>query len=395
MNVLWVLPKNTFPVNDGAKKANHSLMKSLFPKLQNVDILVFNEESINPKIYSDSFKFNNIFFIPRKKYNNFLHKVLLLLIQLLKRPDLPMTASFFAEENAVSEINKILNNNVYDYIIFDGLHPYLGFIGLIPTKTQIIYRAHNVEKDLWITKASKTKNFLFKNFLLWQGRLMAKLELDILKSAKCTWTISEDDQQVFRKLVPQGNFKNIFVGLDFNESNIENNNTSSLIKLMFLGKLDWEPNRDGLKWFLENVWPHVDYSKVQLTIAGSGDSSWGKELFNQPNLKVLGFIESVDLLYSSSDFSIIPIMYGSGTRIKVIESVSKNVPLISTAMGIQGSGLEQTDYIHVESSVEWINAINSLSINEGRIISKLAFSKLKELYNPDNVALVALNTLLK
>jgi hypothetical protein len=37
--ILWVLPKNTFPVNDGAKKANYSLLSSL-SKINIVDVLV-------------------------------------------------------------------------------------------------------------------------------------------------------------------------------------------------------------------------------------------------------------------------------------------------------------------------------------------------------------------
>ena len=97
----------------------------------------------------------NIFYIPRPKYKSFLHKILILGLQFIRHPLLPITASFFAKESVKKQVSKILMNQ-YDYIIFDGLHPYIGFMNQKLPK--IIYRAHNVESDLWFTKANKTKN---------------------------------------------------------------------------------------------------------------------------------------------------------------------------------------------------------------------------------------------
>ena len=385
--ILWVLPKNTFPVNDGAKKANYSLLKSL-SFINKVDVLVFNENLENEIEYRAHFNLENIFYIPRPKYKSFLHKILILGLQFIRHPLLPITASFFAKESVKKQVSKILMNQ-YDYIIFDGLHPYIGFMNQKLPK--IIYRAHNVESDLWYTKANKTKNKFYKLLLNWQGNKMKKLECDLLTAAHKIWTIANEDKQVFSLSASADKIRNIFVGLDFenNQKNCSNQKNT----FMFLGKLDWEPNKDGLLWFLTNIWPKVDKEKSILKIAGSGQLGILSEHIHQEGIEFLGLIKDVNDIYSVADCSIVPIQYGSGTRIKVIESVSKMVPIISSSMGVQGSGLDQEDYFHAKTEEDWIKIINEYKMTDGIQRAHRAREKLKPLYDSQTIALSAYATL--
>lgn len=385
--ILWVLPKNTFPVNDGAKKANYSLLSSL-SKLNKVDILVFNEFENNEAEYRQHFNLDKIFFIPRKKYNSFVHKLLVLGLQFIRHPFLPLTASFFAEESVKKQISTILKNQ-YEYIIFDGLHPYLGFMEFELPK--IIYRAHNVESDLWFTKSKKTNNFLLSGLLNWQGNKIKKLELRLLNFSHKVWTIANEDKNVFSQNISFNKMININVGLDFEVNYLSKENVKNTF--MFLGKLDWEPNKDGLLWFLTSIWPNVDKSKSVLKIAGSGQLGILAEHIKQEGIEFLGLIKDINEIYSISDCSIVPIQYGSGTRIKVIESVSKLVPIISSDMGVQGSGLDKEHYFHAQSEKEWIEIINGFDKKLGVEKATRAKEILQPLYDSNLIAKKALATL--
>lgn len=71
-----------------------------------------------------------------------------------------------------------------------------------------------------------------------------------------TWCIAEEDFKRFSSLQKNvtNNLELIPVGLEFKEvTNINCINRSEKTKLLFLGKMDWAPNKDGLKWFLEEV----------------------------------------------------------------------------------------------------------------------------------------------
>ena len=63
----------------------------------------------------------------------------------------------------------------------------------------------------------------------------------------------------------------------------------SELKLLFLGRLDWGPNKDGLIWFLDNVWSKVESYNHKLVIAGSGNSEWLEAYEDYDNIEFLGF----------------------------------------------------------------------------------------------------------
>lgn len=393
---LWVVPKAIFPVRDGARVANQAMIKSMRPHFEKIDLLMFNEsleEAKQVELYQTELGVDHVFFIRKISFSSLAKKLLFFLKSFLMNPKEPVTTAYFEDKEIISKITEILNSNQYDTIIFDGLHPFRVFKNIKNIKKyELIYRAHNVESDLWVTAASKTNNSLFRKALLWQAKKMQRLESKMIKKSKAVWCISEEDQKRFGDLNPS--FKEklalIPVGLTFKELE-KTKAPDNKIQLLFLGKMDWAPNKDGLKWLLEEVWPLIDHQKLELQIVGSGDSTWLRDLVKQPAITFFGFVDSIDEFYAKSDFSIIPIRYGSGTRIKVIESISKGLPIISTEMGVQGSGL--VDYLKAETKEEWIHILNNLSKDQGYEFGKKAFKQLREVYGPEVIAQKAIGTL--
>lgn len=362
--ILIVIPKNIFPVNDGAKRANYSLLKSVSLLKKDVDLLIFNEGPVEESQYKKEFSISQVFLGVRENYRSQWHRVLVLLKEFICSPFTPMSANVFKQNKNLNLIKSILKENDYDSIIFDGLHPYQGFEKILNIKKndqnfKLIYRAHNVESDIWFTKAAKTKNLILRLFINYQGNLIGKLEKRLMEKAHNVWTISDEDQVVFKAQVPSDKYKTIPVGMNFRLD--EKLTDEKYIYLMFLGKLDWDPNREGLQWFFNTIWPFVKNERLKLTVAGSGDGKWLSKYSDFINVNFLGMIDDVADLYLKSDYSIVPIQFGSGTRIKVIESISFGVPVISTQMGIQGSGVKPFEYINAESTDEWIKTLNSLS----------------------------------
>lgn len=395
---LWVVPKGIFPVRDGARVANQALLKSIRSHFEELDLMLFNEEDsdeLHLDEYNREFNPTNVYFFKRASFNNKIKKLIFLGLNFLTSPHLPVTTGYFHTEKQKREVRQVLTHRKYDLIVFDGLHPFSAFIDLAEFRDiPVVYRAHNVEGDLWSTAAHKTKNTVIKNLLLWQGRKMAALEMKLIRRSKKVWCIAPEDLKRFEDLKETKDFKLelVPVGLEFKKIDHKIKNDKGPIKLLFLGKMDWAPNRDGLKWFLEDIWPKVDQKKLELNIVGSGDSSWGSDLFKQKGIKFFGFVKDLDAVYTQCDFSIIPIRYGSGTRIKVIESISKGVPIISTEMGVQGSGL--SDYLKAENAQEWILLLNQLERDVGSDIASKAFVQLETLYSPKKIGEKAYRSLM-
>lgn len=396
---LWVVPKGIFPVRDGARVANLALLKSVRPHFNELDIMLFNEEDsdeLHLSDYNKEFNPTNVYFFKKASAPGKLEKLLFLGTSFLKSPGLPVTTGYFLTSKLKREVSQVLTHRAYDLVVFDGLHPYTTFKDIPAFKnTQVVYRAHNVEGDLWSTAASKTNNAIISKLLLWQGQKMSALESSLIKRAKKVWCIAPEDLKRFEDLNPKEKEKLslIPVGLDFKKIEEKNDiNEASPLKLLFLGKMDWAPNKDGLKWFLEEVWPKVDQKKLELHIVGSGDSGWGTELFKQPGVKFFGFVKDLDAVYRDCDYSIIPIRYGSGTRIKVIESISKGMPIVATDMGVQGSGLN--DYFKAETKEEWISTLNKLDRQMGKAMAAAAFKELESVYSPKAIGAKAFDSVM-
>ena len=375
--ILWVLPKYTFPINDGARVASSSLLISITKNSVDVDLMVLSDtNSVDASLFYKQWPINNCFFIDRPFFSNKVAKLLFWLKNFLFHPFTAITLSYFNSRNSKQQIEHILSKHNYDYIVLDGLHSWQSLKELRGVKADVIYRAHNVERDLWFTAAEKSHNYFLSLFYRFQGRLIEDLERDLVESSSLLWAIAEEDLIRFQELYQVAASDVVPVGMGF--SKFTARQFSTPIKLFFLGRLDWPPNRDGIRWFLEKIYPHLSAEQFELHIAGSGDGSWIQSYQENLHFTFHGRVEDLDETYHQMDVAIMPIFFGSGTRIKVIESVQQGLPIISTTMGVQGSGLDKDCFILANTEQEWIEKLNNLNINELNNMAQRAWELLRD-----------------
>jgi len=388
MKILWVTPKWTLPAIDGARVASTKLLDNLNTENIELHYLAFSnqEDQCDENEVKDRFNVSKVFNLPRQIPATLLSKLAYYLFYLLKKPFFPLTLNTFHHKNDVEKFHEILLNEKYDKVIFDGLHCSAPLFDSFSnfnfdSKTKIYYRSHNVEFHLWERSAKQTNNPIKKLFFSFQKNLLYKYEMNLIANSEMTFPISLDDEIEFKKINSSFNSTILPIGMEFKNQEFQSK-TKTCSHFLFIGRLDWPPNKDGLKWLLENVWPHVDHSKSFLHIVGSGNGDWLESFSELPSCKRYGFVKSIDAVYELADCTLIPIFYGSGTRIKVIESVAKSKPMISTKMGALGSTLiGNQDYISAESASEWIMAINSFDTHNAKSYVESAKVKLIDLYD--------------
>ena len=195
--------------------------------------------------------------------------------------------------------------------------------------------------------------------------------------------VSDADTLRFRQLAPAARVETLPIGMDAKPQRPQPADDS---KILFIGRLDWPPNRDGLKSFLERVWPKVT-RPFSLDIVGSGDGSWLSSYLHDPRVQFLGQVESVIPHYHSAIVNLVPIFYGSGTHVKAIESSLFATACLSTERGVEGIGLDsQADYFRAESEAEWIEALNTFEPETARQRGKNALERVAQRYDRNRVA---------
>lgn len=307
----------------------------------------------------------NVIKINRKSPPSGFKKYLYHLGNLVMKPHIPLTFIPYFESNVVTAAMKAVKGDRYDYILLDGLH--LGALFLkkkLPVHSKIIYRAHNIESDLWKRSYEENNNLILKLLFLYQSRLVSKIESSIIQQAALVAPIAEEDKNYIKKIHPDSVVELVPLGLNF--SNALASPEAGEIQFLFIGKLDWAPNQDGLKWLLDEVWPQVIKRRpeAKLKIVGSGNGSWLNDYKHLPGVIIRGFVKNIEDAYRDCHFTVVPVFYGSGTRIKVIESFVMNRRLISTSMGVQGAHLRVADYERAETKEEWINLLSSITYND-------------------------------
>jgi glycosyltransferase involved in cell wall biosynthesis len=113
--------------------------------------------------------------------------------------------------------------------------------------------------------------------------------------------------------------------------------------LVMIGRLVYEPNLDGAFYFVDRVWPLVlqEVPAAQLRLVGAfrseSDVAW---LRAQPGVNVVGEVEHVGPELWSSSLAVVPLRYGGGTRIKILEAFAYRLPVVSTTVGCEGLDLD-------------------------------------------------------
>lgn len=110
-------------------------------------------------------------------------------------------------------------------------------------------------------------------------------------------------------------------------------------KLLFVGYLSHPPNQIALDWFFDNFWKvvNVNFPSLKFSVVGGGaPDRYLKKWKKYPNVEFWGFVNDLEEVYKEARAMIAPMRIGSGTCIKVLESLSHGVPVIATAQGLRG-----------------------------------------------------------
>lgn len=371
MRVLWLAPKWTFPATDGAKVATDKLVGNFAACGAEVDFACLGPPGEDVNLEEPKLRWNvrRAYYCRRNVPRGLPRKLGRYYLSRFGRPEEPMTMNSFGDAKSASFVQNLASSRKYDWIVLDGLHLAAclrdgrGFKDLNGAK--LLYRAHNIEQNLWSREAAGRFGALGRSFIARQKTLIGNFEKAVLERADLVAPISEEDHQWIKRRFPGKRTALTRLGMDFRSplpfpvrQGPDTVARGGPVELLFLGRLDWGPNRDGLKWFLKKVWPRVDHGRFHLRVAGSGDSSWLKSLLPAKGATFHGFVDDIDELYRRCHAAVVPVFYGSGTRIKVVESYAKGRAVITTELGAQGSGLSAgNDYLQVQGPRSWLEAI--------------------------------------
>jgi polysaccharide biosynthesis protein PslH len=107
-------------------------------------------------------------------------------------------------------------------------------------------------------------------------------------------------------------------------------------RLGFIGPFDYPPNAQGIAWFVDQCWPRIKRQQPSLRLRLVGKGSDGPLGPSGPDIDALGWAADPADEIATWNAMIVPIRFGAGTRIKVLEAFSRKCPIVGTRVGVFG-----------------------------------------------------------
>ena len=308
--------------------------------LENIDLHYFTSETLDVPRTVKNFILSNLQGIPLNLYRN-------------------KSADF------QKKINSIIDE--YDVVFCDH---YVMF-QYIPKnyKGKIVLHEHNCEYLIWKRYAEIEKNKIKKMALLNQAWRIKKYEQEICYRADTILAAPNDkDELVKIGANPSKFYETYHLGDDelLSFPDLEFNATEKA--LLYIGTLSWEANIDGLIWFYNEIWHLVkqQHPNIKLFIVGKNPDARLKEIAAKDSQIILtGFIKDVEPCFQECNVFISPLRFGSGIKVKVINSLYRGIPCVTTSIGTEGlKTQDEYDIFSKDKPVDFANAIHVLLSNE-------------------------------
>lgn len=159
----------------------------------------------------------------------------------------------------------------------------------------------------------------------------------------CT-VVSEREKQLLRMAVPEYQTIEVIPNC-INLSHYSGfSDRVSPDTLIFTGSFKYRVNYDAMVWFLQKVFPSIQTEIPDVSLTITGDHA-NLPLPESKNLTLTGFVDDVRPMIQSSWISLAPIWQGSGTRLKILESMALCTPVVATSKGAEG--LDVQDGVHL------------------------------------------------
>lgn len=394
MKILQLCKKFPYPLKDGESIAVNSLSRALCELGCEVKLLAMNTRKHFFDLKQLPASFNHYADIQTIEIDNRV-KPFDAFLNLFSNKSYHIAR--FCSQAFGQKLKELLQRETFDVIQLETLYlaPYIPLIRA-HSNAIIAMRAHNVEFEIWHRVAKNASFFLKKWYLQYLTKKLKAYEIHQLQHYDLLLPITQRDQDIFHFLGYAGQSVVTPVGIDSGLYAAPGRTTDSALSIGFIGSLDWIPNQEGLIWFLEKVWKNLQarFPQLQLHIAGRNTPAWMKRL-KLPNVIVHGEIADAAAFINSHPIMIVPLLSGSGMRIKILEGMALERLIITTHIGLEGIDAVHQKEVFIADDVSGFEKALRLCHDQPNLvrqIGKQARSFVLEQYDSRNIAQRVLET---
>jgi GT2 family glycosyltransferase len=215
-------------------------------------------------------------------------------------------------------------------------HQYATLIRRHAPKSCLIVDTH----DIHYMRAWRKAEMAEDPALYWEAEEEKRRELRVYAQADLVLTVTDQDRQALRADAPP---LAVRLAPNIHEPTPDAPDAGAPERrdLVFVGGFRHPPNADAVGWFADEIFPRIRAAlpDVRLYVVGSEPTD-GIKARASDAIVVTGYVPSVLPYLNLCRISVAPLRYGAGMKGKVGEALAAGIPVVTTASGAEGMGLE-------------------------------------------------------
>lgn len=257
-----------------------------------------------------------------------------------------------------------INSKYIDYVFLNRPHITKKYIDFIRehTKARIFYYGH----DLHFLREKREYELTQNKELVNDYQKTMNDEFSIMRKSDIVYYPSFVEVEEIKKHDTLINVKAIqaymYDDIVYSQYILKNRKD-----LLFVGGFGHKPNVDAILWFTKEVFPKIlkNNPEIKLNIVGSNPTQDIKDLKSE-NINVVGYVsdEELEKYYLETRMVVVPLRYGAGIKGKVVEAMTKGVPIITTSVGVEGLENIENMFFICDNAHDFANSVIKCYYNE-------------------------------
>jgi glycosyltransferase involved in cell wall biosynthesis len=344
--LLFLLPAAPWPLDAGAKIRNHGLL-NLLGAQHEIDAIAFGN-GVLPDVV------RRAALVPLPPQRRIFTRAMD-----LAQTALPDMARRLWSPEFAQQLGCFLSTGSYDAVQAEGIEM-ARYLRPVPPDRRV-YDAHNAE-FLLQRRFSESEGPLQKRlYSRLQWRRLERFERGLVRSSSLTLAVSQHDaNQLLALAGGEANVRVVPNAIDASAYGFLEPQADTSPNLLFLGKLDFRPNDEAVRWFVQDVLGRLECAR--LFAVGSSPPKWlvaaGQ---HDDRVAVTGYVDDERPYLARCAALVLPLRTAAGTRLKALVAMATGLPIVSTSVGMEGLDVEPGQhFLLAESPTEWVACLKRI-----------------------------------
>jgi glycosyltransferase involved in cell wall biosynthesis len=244
----------------------------------------------------------------------------------------PYTAEKFQGGRYARLMRQLVAERRFDVVCVD--HTQMAWVlDWLPKKMPVWLLMHNAESDLYAQSADFQRLMPARLLYRRESRKLKMLEKSAATRAEKIFGLSPADRDAIRAVAPEAHVTVLPVMPDLKGAPRPTVGEPHF-DVALLATWSWLPNLHALRWFLEEVYPHLPRN-LSIHVAGAGAEPL---LAGIAGITYRGFVPNVAAFLSGAKVVAVPTRYGSGVETKMLTAIACGCPIVATSASTRGLG---------------------------------------------------------